>query len=110
MARVDFRFVAEAVSNSATALKPAAEALPLANIPAEKIIHSMLTLGRSDRERNKEKVPYWVVTHFDGYAGPAFPNRPEVKSVEKDDRDAWVVLLDDAGNDSAIAKRCGRRR
>jgi hypothetical protein len=91
-------FVEAAVGNSATVLKPAKEKLPLEHVPPDKIIHSMVTLGCSDRLRNKEKAPYWVVTHFEGYAGPPYSNKPEVKPVENDDRNAQILLLDDAGN------------
>ena len=91
-------FAEAVVGGFASVLMPAQAEFPLANLPPEKIIHSMLTLGRNDRERDKEKVPYWVVTQFDGYAGPAYPDKPEVKLVENDDPDARIVLLDDAGN------------
>lgn len=91
-------FVEAAVGDSATVLKPAEEKLSLANIPPEDVIHSMLTLRPSDRQRNKENVPYWVVTHFDGYAGPANAGDLKVIPAGQDDRDAQLVLLDDAGN------------
>jgi hypothetical protein len=89
--------VEAAVGNAVRVVKPEPEP-NLENVPPEKIIHSMLTLGSRDRERGHEKVPHWVVTHFDGYAGPPYPTKPEVKPVEGDDRNAQIVLLDDAGN------------
>src|SRR5262245_66279018 len=58
----------------------------------------MLMLGSSDRERDREKVAHWVVTHFDGYARPPYPAKPIIKAVKDDDRNAQIVLLDDAGN------------
>ena len=90
-------FVEAAVGDRAKVAKPQPEP-NLENVPPEKIIHSMLTLGGSDRVRDRENIPHWVVTRFDGYAGPASPKKPEVKSVENDDEHAQIVLLDDAGN------------
>lgn len=90
-------FTEAAVGKAAKVVKPEEEP-HLENVPPEKIIHSMLMLGGRDRERDHEKVPHWAVTHFDGYAGPAYPNKPEVKSVTHDNKNAQIVLLDDAGN------------
>jgi hypothetical protein len=90
-------FVEAAVGNAAKVVKPEPEP-NLENVPPEKIIHSMLMLGSRDREREREKVSHWVVTHFDGYAGPPYPTKPKVKAVEGDDKNAQIVLLDDAGN------------
>lgn len=90
-------FVEAAIGNTARVVKPELEP-NLENVPPEKIIHSMLMLDSRDRERKREKVPHWVVTHFEGYAGPAYPIKPKVKSVEGDDKNAQIVLLDDAGN------------
>src|SRR5438128_12574402 len=42
-------FAEAAVGGSASVLKSAQAEFPLANLPPEKIIHSMLTLGRNDR-------------------------------------------------------------
>lgn len=90
--------VEAAVDGLSNVSKPADEDLDLENIPPQKIIHSMFTLDRRDRERQKEKVPHWVVAHFDGYAGPPPLEQPSVKKVAKDDRDAEIVLIDDSGN------------
>ena len=89
--------VEAAIASFAKVVKPE-EAPHLENIPPEQIIHSMLTLNRGDRDRNKEKVPHWVVAHFDGYAGPPQSQRPDVKPSERDYRNAEIVLLDDSGN------------
>jgi hypothetical protein len=70
----------------------------LASVPPKKIIHSMLMLGSNDRVRDHEKIPHWVVTNFEGYAGPTDKEELKVKKVEQDDGNAQVVLLDDAGN------------
>jgi len=86
-------FVAAAVGKSAQVLKPTEEKDPLENVPPDEIIHSMLMLGSSDRLRDKEEVPYWVVKKFDGYAGPLDSKRSKVKSVKNDARDAQIVLL-----------------
>jgi len=91
-------FVEQAVGTSAKVLKSAKEELDLESVPPEKVIHSMIMLGRGERERNKKKDPYWVATTFEGYAGPPYPKPPEVKPVENDDSTAGLVLLDDAGN------------
>ncbi len=87
-----------------TAVEAVAEMSPpkceddLANVPPDKIIHSMLMLGPADRERDLEQVQHWVVTHFDGYAGPPYPVKAQPKAVLNDDPAAEIVLLDDAGN------------
>jgi hypothetical protein len=90
-------FIERAAGGAAKVLKPEPEP-NLENVPPERIIHSMLMLEGRDRERRREKIPHWVVTHFAGYAGPAPPQRPEVKPVEKDHASARIILLDDAGN------------
>lgn len=90
-------FVEQAVGASARVAMPEEEG-DLGNVPPEKIIHSMIMLGRGDRERDGKKVPFWVATDFEGYAGPSYPTRPEVKRVTGDTRRATLVLLDDAGN------------
>jgi len=97
--------VEAAVGSSAKVVKPADDELDLENIPPQKIIHSMLMLDRRDRERKKEKVPYWVVADFDGYAGPPQSQKPDVKRIARDYRDAEVVLLDDSGNGFRTTRR-----
>src|SRR5438128_422743 len=88
-------FVEKAVGDSARVLKSAWEMRDLESVPPERIIHSMIMLGRGQRQRDKDKVPHWVATEFEGYAGPSYPNPPEVKPVENDDATARLVLLDD---------------
>jgi hypothetical protein len=90
--------VEAAVGNSARVVKPAEDDDSLENIPPERIIHSMLRLDRCDRERKKEKAPHWVVSHFDGYAGPPQPQESTVRPSENDYQNAEIVLLDDSGN------------
>jgi len=65
-------FVGAAVHKVATVQKPEPEQ-GLESVPPETIIHSMLMLGPADRVQDHENVPHWVVTHFEGYAGPTDP-------------------------------------
>ncbi len=90
-------FLTQAVGASAKVLKPAQEEPDLENVPPEKIIHSMIMLGPGKRKRDNKELDHWVVTAFEGYAGP-YRKKPEVKGVETDDANARLVLLDDAGN------------
>ena len=90
-------FVKAAVGDRARVLKPEGEP-ELANVPPEKIIHSMLMLDRRPRERNREKVMFWAVSKFEGYAGPPPGEQPVIKAVENDEKDVTIVMLDDAGN------------
>ena len=91
-------FVAQAVGASARVLKPAREERDLESVAPEEIIHSMIMLRRGRRDRDKDEVPYWVATSFEGYAGPSYPKRPSVKRVTRDSTRVKLVLLDDAGN------------
>jgi hypothetical protein len=70
----------------------------IASVPPDKIIHSMLVLDPGERVRADKTVRTWVVTRFDGFAGPRDRRPPEVKAIESDPPRADVVLLDDAGN------------
>jgi hypothetical protein len=91
-------FLEQAAGASAKVLKPVKEVLALENVPPSKIIHSMIMLRPSKRKRKHEEVDHWAAASFEGYAGPPYPEPPEVKGVETDDRNAALVLLDDAGN------------
>jgi hypothetical protein len=90
-------FVDAAVGNEAKVAKPQAEP-HLENVPPERILHSMLMLDQRERIRNDKKVLFWAVDRFEGYAGPKPGNLLQIQTVEKDDPNASIVLLDDAGN------------
>lgn len=91
-------FLEQAVGTAAKVLKPVKEGLELENVPPSKIIHSMIMLRPRKRKPKNEEVDYWAADSFEGYAGPPYPKPPELKGVETDDRNAALVLLDDAGN------------
>lgn len=90
-------FTREAVGPSAIVIGQKPEPHP-ENVPPDDIIHSMLMLGPSDRERDNKKEPHWVVTHFEGFAGPDDDKSSRVTGVERKVPGASIVLLDDAGN------------
>jgi hypothetical protein len=84
-------------STDAVVLSPKLEAIE--EIPPEKILHSNLELSLfpfSSDPKDKNK-PVYRVKKFLGFSGPV-AGTPGLLPLEKDDSDADMVVLDDAGN------------
>lgn len=90
--------IREAVSNEAVVIAPG---LPphLESIGPEEIVHSLVLLEKyGDPDlKVEERMTYRVKENL-GYAGPQLGRASSRLKVEKDDADAGLVVLDDAGN------------
>lgn len=91
-------FTLHAVRGRARVCKPE-EREPLASIPPDELIHSMLMLDSFPRERDKKAAYVWGVRKAEGFAGPGDGKLlKEPPRAQCDDPNVAIVVLDDAGN------------
>ena len=89
--------LAAAAPEGVEVVKPAPRD-PLASIPPDEIIHSMIRLRPAARSP-KNDSPVWRIASYQGYAGPwDGESVPAPTGLERSGDPADLVLLDDAGN------------
>ncbi|MBN2246143.1 MAG: Ryanodine receptor Ryr [Candidatus Aminicenantes bacterium] len=68
------------------------------DIPPEKIIHSLLNLDKFPLTQDNPKDQVYRISRLKGYAGPDPGISPSFLKICRDDPEAGVLVLDDAGN------------
>ncbi len=66
-------------------------------ISSKHIVHSFAKIKKFPSSTKEKRNSIYRIAQFEGYDGP-LKNIPSVLSIENDDPDADIVVLDDAGN------------
>jgi len=68
------------------------------DIPPEEIIHSLMNLDKFPQTTDKPKDQVYRISRLKGYAGPDPGKSLSFLKISRDDPEAGVLVLDDAGN------------